>query len=132
MQERSQSPLSIALKDNNGIILSYILGYSVNHISNLTHQDIIHQNIASLDTSTVYLDQLYLKKGSPLFLAMRLFDKWDYIAQGEETTQVYGATPHTPWRNINSERIAINRGFSRTGFVEQEKTKLALMNKPYL
>jgi hypothetical protein len=132
ISERAQTPFSLVLENSRGEILSYMIGYPVSYIrENISSPDPVHEKIRTLEDDVVYADQVYLRKGLPLQIAMRLFDKWDFITQGEKTPLVIGAVPVFPWRNAASERMMIYRGFSRKGFVEEEKTRLALFEKPY-
>ena len=130
--ERTQSPLSLVLQNDRGKILAYIAGYPVSHIRNISNPDIIHRRLEEFNDKCAYLDQLCLEKGVPTHIAMRLFDKWDFIAQSDGAQKAYTAIPINPWKNTSSERVAIYRGFRRIETIEGDGVSLSLFEKPFM
>ncbi|MBW2990361.1 hypothetical protein KY348_01510 [Candidatus Woesearchaeota archaeon] len=131
LKQRAQTPFSLILENSKGKIISYMLAYPLKDLDKIKDFDPVHEAIKNLDEKAVYLDQVYLKKGFPIYFAMRLFDKWDHLNQNEKISMIIGAVPFAPWRNHTSERMVAYRGLRRFGFAEDEKVRLALFEKPY-
>lgn len=133
LKTRAQSQFSFLLEDKSRRIICYMIGYPVRDIASFSsgHPDPVHAQLQKMEEDTVYVDHLFLEPGQPLHLVMRLVDTFDHIAQCEKVPEVISAIPYSPWRNRSSERIAVFRGFSRQGFIEEGKIRLALFKKPY-
>jgi len=128
MAQRAGSPLSFVMEES-GRIRGYVLAYTVQQLSK---EDPIHQYVAMLDQSVVYLDQVFLHAQLPLPIAGRLFDVLDSLLQNEKVPGVVAAIPEHPWKNQSSVRMAYARGFSPRELITTEKVGLRLFTKPYL
>lgn len=127
---RVDTPFSLVVEDR-GRILSYILAFSLRQIGSISH-DPIHDAINQLDPSVVYLDQLSLQPGCPLPFVARFLDTVDYLFRSERVPGIVTAIPQQPWKNVSSTRLALARGFTRRGVVEEPNVTLGVYAKPYL
>lgn len=125
-----EQSFSLAL-EHRGDILAYIISYSLSFARALP-QDPVLQKLQDSNPKNAYLDQLFLKPGLPAFVAGRICDAWDHIAQGEKIPGAVCAIPQKPWRNEASTRLVIYRGFRRDALVGEGNIELGVFSKPYM
>ena len=126
------SRLSIALEDGKDRRLAaYILAYPFNQVGDMdVEHDVVLANVCA-SASAIYLDQLFIRPGLPLFIVGRLFDVWTQLAQGYTSEGIVAAAPQKPWKNIASTRFALSHGFSRKGNVKSGNLELGVFAKPF-
>jgi len=135
LAERLKNDYSFCLKDNHGRILSYMISYKTNSMSDKAikcggHDDPVLRKLKNKDM--VYIDQLFVRPELPVFIAGRLFDFWDCVMQNENIQRMVGAIPQKPWKNESSMRFISCRGFERTDSVKDGGIELGLFEKSYL
>ena len=121
---------SIALADNDEI-LAYVIAYQLETAGKNGLRDPVLTFLQDRSPDSVYIDQLFLRRGLPLYFAGRLIDSWDHIVQGEKIPSVACAIPQKPWKNEGSNRMAAWRGYRREGFVDEGDVTLGVFTKPY-
>ncbi len=128
-------PFSLVMEDRRNIIV-YLLGYDKQFASERValseHTDPVIERFSRLPNAAVYLDQLFLQRGLPIFHASLLMDTWDHIVQGEKIEFVVASLPQGDWTNRSSLRFALDRGFSRKDKVNSLGVQLGVFSKPYL
>lgn len=128
--ERASSQFSLVLCNNQGKVMGYILAQDLDAIRRMRTSDPVYTRINFFDGRVVYVDQLFCNN---LTLTGRLTDAWEHMIRGEKAPGIITAIPEKPWQNQSSTRLAIERGFSRTGIlVSTDKVDLRLFAKPYL
>ena len=127
---RVDSPFSFVAQDN-GRIISYLLAYQLGKRAPVSNDPVL-DSVRHWDASVVYIDQLFLQPDAPLPLVARFADTAEYVWRMEKVPGVVTAIPVQPWRNVSSARLALARGFTRAGVVQDPKLTLAVYSKPYL
>lgn len=127
--------LSLVLENSRGEFLAYLLAYPTCRIEtsglNVSRRDEVLKRLSGANSGNIYVDQLCLAQNIPIFVGARVVDVWTKLVHDEKLNGSVCAIPAKPWTNVASRRLALARGYSRVGQVQEIGITLDIFAKPH-